>query len=172
MNTDPLYHSNTEPASHWAQSPDCKASHPDYPEAVCYRPEGHTGAHSALSARGSYTWGIAVYQAVSTFEHAGYRYIMLDAGEGTCCFVGERASKTRAGWVDWRFTLSGQHIGPTLDVWLTNVRLEYDDDGPGCTATWDSMLWADDETTVEDDACLDGYGEALQPEVEEILCQR
>ena len=65
--------------------------------------------------------------------------------------------------------MSGCHVGRTLDVWLCNVRLEYDDDGPGSYGTWDVMLWADDGTVLDDQGFLDGYSDALVLDVTAML---
>ena len=109
---------------------------------------------------------------VSIVDHHGEKYVMLDDGHFGCCFVEDRAGTYAAWQVDWRFHLWGFHVGPTLDVWLCNVRLEYDEDGPGTSATWNAIVWADDDTMIEDVAILDGYTDALVPVVKEMLQER
>ena len=147
----------------------CTAVDPEHPEITCDRTKDHTGAHHGMHPRGNYaTWGLGVCNVVSVVAHAGTRYAMLDDGYFGCCFVEDRGG-AQLGQVDWRFHVWGYHIGPTLDVWLCNVRLEYDDEGPWSSAHWDTMYWADDGTRVEDEAVLDGYSDALYPEVREML---
>ena len=147
----------------------CPVPHPDHPDVTCYRSKNHTGAHHGIHPSGDYeTWGLGVMNVVSIVEHHGNKYIMLDDGHFGCCYVADRGG-AQSGQADWRFHLWGLHAGPTLDVWLCNVRLEYDDDGPSSCAQWGPMLWADDGTPVEDGAILDGYCDALFPTVKEML---
>ena len=157
----------TTPTSPW-NIPTCGLAYPEHLDVTCYRTKGHTGAHHGMHPRGDYaTWGLGVLNVVSIVEHRGEKYIMLDDGHFGCCFVADRGGAHR-GQADWRFQLWGLHAGPTLDVWLCNVRMEYDDEGPG-TAHWGQMLWADDGTPVTDDAILDGYSDALFPEVKAMM---
>ena len=93
---------------------------------------------------------------------------MLDDGQAECVYVGYRGSR-HVGQADWRFELSGLHVGRTLTVWLYNVRLESDDDSPGSHGTWDAVCWVDDETVLDDVGFLDGYRDMLVEVVTEIL---
>lgn len=152
--------------------PLCGIVSPEYREITCYRYSGHIGAHHGVHPRGDYhTWGLGVFNVVSVVDHRADTYVMLDDGHFGCCYVEDRGGAIY-GHVDWRFKLWGLHVGPTLDVWLCNVRLDYEDDGPGSVAHWDTMAWADDHTLVEDDAMLDGYNDSLAPEIKEMLQER
>ena len=153
-------------------TPICTQPHPAYPEITCSQGQGHPGAHSGLDRQSHYaTWGFGVLNVVSLVDHHGEKYVMLDDGHFGCCFVDDRPGRL-TGQIDWHFQLWGLHAGPTLDVWLCNVRLAYDDDGPGTSATWDTIEWADDHTKIEDAAMLDGYTDALVPEVKEMLQEK
>ena len=150
----------------------CGLVYPGDPTITCYRTKDHTGAHHAMNSRGDYvTWGLDVLNVLSIVEHHGNKYAMLDDGHFGCCFIADRGG-AQNGQIDWRFQLWGLHAGPTLDVWLCNVRLEYDDEGPGNSAHWGQMLWVDDGTPVEDEAILDGYSDAISPEIKEMLQAR
>ena len=103
-------------------------------------------------------------KVVRCLEHRGSFYALLDHGTGDCLYIAERPGQ-QPGMVDWRVRLAGQHVGWDLDVWLTNVRLAPDEDGPGHYGTWDGVVWADDGTPLDDAAFLDGYTDILAPEV-------
>ena len=146
----------------------CHATHPAHPEVCCYHVMGHTHAHSGWAPTGGYTWGMKHFEVVSQVEHAGSLYLMLDDGQAECVYVASRTGRLEH-YVDWRFELSGLHVGRTLGVWLCNVCLEYDEDGPGSYGTWEVICWADDETVLEDVGFLDGYRDMLVETVTEML---
>ena len=146
----------------------CHATHPAHPEVCCYHVMGHTHAHSGWAPTGGYTWGMQHFEVVSQVEHTGSLYLMLDDGQAECVYVCDRRGSL-PGQLDWYFELSGLHVGRTLDVWLVNVRLEYDDDGPGSHGTWDALCWFYDNTVMEDAGFLYGYGEALVKIVTDML---
>lgn len=152
----------------------CYAAHPTH-GAMCYRSAGHNGSHRATGAQGHLAWGITAFTVVAEVEHGGSRYLMLDDGYFECCFVGDRATPGKAGCVDWRFQCWGLHVGPVLDIWITNVRGEWQgDEETGYAyyaATWGETVWVDDNTPLTDAAFLDGYLDELSPEIQQILTE-
>lgn len=153
--------------------PVCQAMHPEHSDVLCYRSEDHTGAHAGTAMNGKgYAWGLGTCAIIARLTHQGQEYVLLDEGQFDCAFLGDRASQ--GGGVDYHFSCVGLHLGWPLDIWLCDVRLEYDDDGPGSHATWKDVRWADDNAALTDEDFLDGYldASALLGEVKSMLQAR
>lgn len=99
-------------------------------------------------------------------KHSNKVFWEKQDGEATVEWLTDRRAKH--GCVDYRYTLSGAHLGEPIEVWMLCADLEYDEDGPH--PSWDKIVWADDGADL-DDYLLDAYSDALSDDLRELLNQ-
>lgn len=100
-------------------------------------------------------------------EHAGVEYLFdPNSTAEPEVEVGKDYRDHNGMRLIYEYELRGAHIGPPIKVLMINPQEENDE--YGWNATWEELLWADDERPVES-IIMDWYDEALSTDLAQII---